>query len=88
MRIEINDKDIKTGRPRQGDVCALALAIHRHCPSLRFHVSSTDVLIYDPGKPITTPSMTVPLPADARLFVRKFDTREPVFPTAFEIEGL
>ena len=68
--------------------CPIALAAKEQLSKSHLTVSKVDVHWYDPAPPTTIQltQVTARLPAEAQLFVRRFDNNLSVSPFSFDLE--
>ena len=84
MRVKVTRKDIEKGKRRMYAACPVALAIRKKRKVQYAIVGEDDCCIrfadhLEEG---------VPLPLEARAFIKRFDGMEPVAPFEFELQGI
>jgi hypothetical protein len=79
MKVEVTEKDIRTGIQADCMECPIALAINRSLGSGHARVRRHRIDMYNPTL------KCIPLPSEARAFVLDFDRGKEVLPFSFEI---
>jgi len=81
IKIQVTQKDIDNGKPRDMGYCPIAMAIHR-CRFRKAEVDNSVIHLhgyYSDEDPL-------PMPQTAKRFVKQFDAEKPVRPFTFSLK--